>query len=80
MGSSQTEWNALYTEGMKKVMWEHIAIQKERKRRDAMVALAIEEVFAAEEESPVDEHISVEGEMLIEEETSVEGEEPVDEE
>jgi hypothetical protein len=34
------EWNTLYTEGMKKILWEHDAIQKERKRRNAMVALA----------------------------------------
>jgi hypothetical protein len=51
------EWNTFYTEGMKKAMWEHNAVQEERKRRDATVALAIEEVFAAEEESPVDEQI-----------------------
>jgi hypothetical protein len=36
------EWNTLYTDGMKRVMWEHNVIQKEQKR-DAMVALANEE-------------------------------------
>ncbi len=49
------EWNTLYEEGMKEVMWDHDKIQKEQKR---MRELAIQEASAVNEKSLVEEEMS----------------------